>query len=111
MARTYRVEWAPAAIQDLDEILAYIAVEDGVEAAEHVYSRIKGRAATLDRVPSRGRVVPELRRFGVVEYRELVVAPYRICFRVTGHVVGIVGVLDARRDLEELLVNRLIAGR
>ncbi len=43
-----------------------------------------------------------------MEYRELIAAPYRIFYRITGKVVSLLGVLDGRRELEEMLVNRAL---
>jgi plasmid stabilization system protein ParE len=41
----------------------------------------------------------------------VIVRPYRIFFRIDGgSVVGIVGILDGRRDIEELLAVRGIRG-
>ena len=108
MPERYRILWAPAAIRDLDEILAYLATRDGPEAASLVYSKISGRIESLSRHPHRCRIAPELREIGVSEYREILVYPYRTFFRVSGDVLGIVGVLDGRRDLEELLIKRLV---
>lgn len=65
-------------------------------------------AATLERWPQRGRVVPELLAFGITSWRELVAKPYRLVYRIEDRDVFIDGVLDARRDLEELLVERLL---
>jgi len=53
--------------------------------------------------------VPELKDVGITDYRELISAPYRIFYRITGRVVSILGVLDGRRDLEEILIHRAIA--
>jgi len=104
--RTYRLRWAPVAFQDLDEIIDYIAAQDGPEAAAAVYRKIRARIRTLSTHPGRCRVVPELKAVGVHEYRELIVSPYRVFFRVDGRDVGIVGVLDGLRDLAETLVRR-----
>jgi len=56
----------------------------------------------------RGRVVPELGRLHVREYRELIVAPYRLVYRVTPREVAVLVALDARRNLEDVLLDRLI---
>ena len=106
MPKTYRVRWAPVAFQDLDEIIDYVAAQDGPGVAAAVYRKIKTRTRTLSNHPNRCRVVPELKSLGVTEYRELIVSPYRVFFRIDGRDVGIVGVLDGRRDLEEALVRR-----
>ena len=44
------------------------------------------------------------------DFRELIVGPYRIFFRVDGSIVGIVGVLNGRRDVEEVLATRGLRG-
>ena len=75
---------------------------------ESIYSKISGRIESLARHPHRCRIAPELREIGVSEYREILVYPYRTFFRVSGDGVGVVGVLDGRRDLEELLITRLV---
>ena len=106
MPRTYRIRWAPVAFQDLDEIIDYIAAQDGPDIAAGIYRKIKTRISKLSSHPSRCRVVPELKLVGVTEYRELIVSPYRVFFRIVGRDVGIIGVLDGRRDLEETLVRR-----
>ena len=108
MAKTYRIIWAPIAIVDLEEILTYIAQHDSVAAAESVYAKISARIETLRFYPRRCRIVPELRNLGVREYRELVVSPYRVFFRFPEKTVQIVAALDDRRDLEELILKRLL---
>ena len=106
MARSFRILWAPVAAQDLDDIIDYIATQDGPDAATRVYAKVKSRTQSLATHPRRCRFVPELRSVGVTEYRELIVAPYRVFFRIDERAVGIVGVLDGRRDLEETLIRR-----
>lgn len=102
----YRVEWAPGALQDLEEILEYVAAHDSTDG---VASRILGRTASLVSHPRRGRIVPELREVGIEAYRELIFAPYRIFFRVRRGAVWIVGILDGRRDIEEILIRRYLS--
>ena len=108
MPDRFRIEWAPIALGDLDEILEHIAARDSVDAAVHVYEKLRDRIERLMSRPQRCRIPPELRKLGVTEYRELVVAPYGVFFRIRGKTVGIVGVLDRRRDLEELLLQRVL---
>jgi len=106
VARAYRILWAPIAAQDLDDIIDYIAAVDGPESAVRVYNKVKKRTQTLSTSPKRCRIVPELRSVGVAEYRELIVSPYRVFFRIDEKNVGILGILDGRRDLEETLIRR-----
>jgi toxin ParE1/3/4 len=56
----------------------------------------------------RGRVVPELRELSLEPWRELLVKPYRIIYRISGPQVLIIAVLDGRRDVEDTLLRRLL---
>ena len=106
MSKERRVEWSPIALADLEDILEFVARRESPERAMDLYAGMARRMAALATHPLRGRVVPELKRIGVTTYRELVVPPYRIFFRIDGPVVGIVGVLDGRRDVAEVLAMR-----
>ena len=108
MPDRYTIEWTDVAEADVDEILEYITSRDCVEAALDVYDKLMHRIETLASRPTRCRVPPELKKLGVSEYHELIVSPYSVFFRVRGKRVGIVAVLDRRRDLEELLVQRAL---
>jgi plasmid stabilization system protein ParE len=101
------VQWADVAVQDLEELAAFIAVDSEVDA-ERVLGRLEDRAASLASSPARGRFVPELARFGMRSWRELVVRPYRVIHRVEGRTVTVLAVFDGRRDLEDVLLDRLL---
>jgi toxin ParE1/3/4 len=104
----YEVIWAPSAIRDLDDIIDYAANHGGADAAVELYSRIVGRISSLSGFPMRARVVPELKEVGIRDYRELLIAPYRMPFRISGKVVTVLGVFDGRRELSELLLKRAL---
>ena len=103
----YQVAWTEGAVRDLEEITTWIA-QDSPPAARRLLQRLRERAATLTSTPLRGRVVPELSKHGVRGFRELVVRPYRLMYRVEGKRVYVLCVLDARRDLEDVLLERLV---
>jgi len=44
----------------------------------------------------------------VREYRELIVPPYRLIYHARGVDVLVLAVFDARRSLEDVLLDRLI---
>ena len=66
--------------RDLEQIAAFLAL-DSQQGSERVLRWIEDRAATLESIPARGRVVPELARFQMRTWRELVVRPYRLVYR------------------------------
>lgn len=84
-------------------------MRDSVNSALSIYEKLTGRIESLARVPRRCRIVPELKEIGVTVFRELLVSRYRICFRIDGKKVILVGVLDSRRDLQEILIDRALS--
>ena len=107
MASRFRVEWTEAASRDLAEIIKFIARDSPINAMK-VYKRIRKRANTLRTFPGRGHIVPELAELEVVTYRELSVPPYRILYRIEKAVVFVQAALDGRRDIRQLLSERLL---
>ncbi|MEW6595457.1 MAG: type II toxin-antitoxin system RelE/ParE family toxin [Thermodesulfobacteriota bacterium] len=106
MKRSYRVIWAASAYDDLLGIIEYIA-QDSPANAGKVLKSIKSKAATLFLSPQRGRVVPELQKEGIAQYRELVITPWRLIYRIVDDTVLVLSVLDSRRNVEDLLLARL----
>ena len=102
-----RVLWTLTAQSDLDAFVAYIAT-DNIENALSVLDRLQERADSLTTAAERGRLVPELRSIGVHQYRELIERPWRIVYRIEPDTVIVLAVLDGRRDLESLLLDRLV---
>lgn len=105
--RSFEVEWTEVALADLEELLDFIA-QDEPAASEAVLDRLSQAAQRMVQHPKRGRVVPELARFELQLYRELIVRPWRIIYRVGRGRVLVLALLDGRRDLEQLLLARLL---
>ncbi len=107
MSKKYKVIWADIAEADLKNIIEYIADESIVNARK-VFNKIREGAANLFILPERGRVVPEFRDQGVLQYRELIYSPWRIIYKISETKVYVLSVLDSRRNIEDILLKRLI---
>jgi toxin ParE1/3/4 len=107
VSERFSVVWAEIAVCDLEEIISYIAV-DSPGNAERILQRLRSKAESLSLFPHRGRVVPELRGLGLAAWRELLIRPYRLIYRISDSRVYVLGVLDGRRELEEILFDRLL---
>jgi plasmid stabilization system protein ParE len=103
---SFRVAWTKTAEADLDSIIDFIA-DSSIDAALTVFTRIRERATTPHHFLNKGRVVPELLQNGIVQYRELIISPWRIMYRIDGSSVSVTAVFDSRRNLEDLLLERL----
>jgi addiction module RelE/StbE family toxin len=103
----YSVLWTKTAEQDLGNILDYIA-QDSPDRALEILHMIRTSASALTSMPERGRIVPELKVHGISTYRELVISPWRMIYRTEGKSVIILTVIDGRRNLEDILLERLL---
>ena len=106
MNKKYEDVWSNIAENDLNNIVEYIA-DDSPPNALKIFKRIKQKASSLYTFPERGRIVPELRDQGIIQYRELIISPWRILYRVTKMSVFVLSVLDSRRNIEDTLLKRL----
>ncbi len=104
----YSVYVVEEAEQDLQEIYRYVFRNDSPEKADRLLDNIEKTVMKLEALPLRGHIPPELERISVTEYREVFFKPYRIIYQVTGRAVYVYCVLDGRRDLQDLLQERLL---
>ena len=84
-----RIIWADPAIQDLDAIADYIAL-DKPEAARHLVEQVLAAVGKLRKFPRMGASPAEL---SGLPYRQLIVPPCRILYRIEKDVVYAVHVL------------------
>ena len=106
MNNKYDLVWSNIAENDLKNIVEFIADDSPLDALK-IFKRIKQKTASLYTFPERGRIVPELLNHGILQYRELVISPWRIIYRISEKSVLVLSVLDSRRNIEDILFNRL----
>ena len=107
MRSKYKVLWTEVAEEDLIGIIEYIA-EDNLTNARNIFKKIKEKAKGLSQFPERGRIVPDLRKHGIILYRELIISPWRIIYRISEKKVYVFSAIDSRQNVEDMLLNRLI---
>lgn len=98
MARNmYVLSWTSFALDDLKNARDYIT-KDNPQAARLLAGRIRRRLGLLQRHPLSGRVIPEFER---QQFREVIVAPYRIVYTVRKETIVVLRVWHGRRDLKQ----------
>ena len=105
--KKYKVIWTDTAKKDLNEIIEYIA-QDSLEIAIQKYEKIKEIAEPLVLFPDQGRVIPELLKHNITKYKELIISPWRLMYKVENNVVYVMAVIDGRRNIEDILLQRLL---
>lgn len=94
--------------RDLEDIYDYIAESDTQANADHVLDKLMEVAASLAAFPERGSYPKELLQLGIREYRQAHFKPYRLIYRVSGKQVIIYLIVDGRRDMQTLLMRRML---
>lgn len=107
MGKKHGVHWAKIAEDDLIAIIKYIHSENPLAAKDNL-GKIKSKASSLNLFPHRGRIVPELQEQGILQYRELIIPPWRIIYRISESNVYVLSVIDSRQNVEDILLNRLV---
>lgn len=93
--------WTEPALVDLDEIVEYIAL-DNPGAASRIVRKVFDSVERLEAYPNSGKRPPELKR---TPYREIVVSPCRIFYRVEEDVVVILYVMRSERLFRSYLLE------
>ncbi len=102
------VTLSPEAINDLVRLYTYIGEHDSREQAETILNRLEERIQTLATLAMRGRLPEELTPFGNTKIRDIQEFPWRIFYRPEKDAVIVLSVLDGRRAMGELLLERLV---
>ena len=102
-----RIVWASPAVEDLQDIADYF-LEHSPSAAGEFVDQVDEAVTQLTSHSDLGRVVPELARHNITRYREFILAPWRLFYRSEGQRVYVLAVIDGRRNVEDVLLRRLM---
>ena len=95
------IVWTEPALDDLEQIAEYIAL-DKLSAAQVLIQKVFSRVDLLSQSPNSGRKVPEL---SPSKYKEVIVGPCRIFYRVSEGSVYILHVMRVERELRKYLLE------
>jgi plasmid stabilization system protein ParE len=107
MDKKYFVKWTAPAREDINEIIDYIS-NTNINYAVKILDKIENNVKKLDMFPERYRIVPELEKYGYLIYREIIVEYWKIIYKIENNFVYIMLVIDGRRNLEDLLLKKII---
>ena len=96
-----QIIWTEPALNNLNDIAEYIEVSNPYAArqlVENVFSKLE----RLEQFPDSGRVPEEV---STLNYREVVVNPCRVFYKVDNDSVYILHVLRQERDLRKFLLS------
>ena len=96
-----QIIWTEPALSDLNEITEYIAL-DNITAAQGLVKKVFAKTERLEEFPESGRVPPELKGN---RYREIIVGPCRIFYRIEKNEIYILYVMRGERQLRKYLIE------
>ena len=100
------VEVSPFAQDDFNEIIEYYS-SYSQDYVETTISEFEENVMSLQQHPKSGRIIPELERQGITQYRELIQGYYRIVYKISKDKAVILTVIDGRRNFEEIIIEKL----
>jgi len=96
-----------SAENDLDDLIMFIA-QNNPQNAMRIMDRIKARIKTLENFPQKGAYVPELLAKNIKDYKQITEPPWKIVYKIDGKFVNILTIVDSRRNLQDILVKKLL---
>ena len=105
--KQYSVIVSKSAKNDLREIIRFISSENPMNALK-ILKRIEDRIISLNHFPERGAYVPELLKYNIKDYRQLIESPWKIIYKINGYIVDVLIIIDSRRNTQDILVEKLI---
>ena len=104
----YKVFLTKKAEQELNEIIDYMVTNGDVNSAYKTFKKIRDRVELLKISHEQGRAIPELEMFKVKDYREVIVKPWRIIYKIEKEIIKVLLVIDGRRNVEDILFDKLL---
>jgi len=102
---TYDVQFLQESLDDLEEVVLYIA-QDSRAAALRMHDKLIEKANDLTIFPKRGRLIPD-KKMAAAGYRMLGIPPYIAFYRIIGRTVYIYRVLHGATNYP-LLYERMV---
>ena len=91
---------------DLNEIIEY-HFSMSQNYVEKPISEFKENIMSLKIHPKSGRIIPELEKQWILQYRELIQGYYRIIYEIDDNKIIVHSIVDGRRNFEETIISKL----
>ncbi len=108
MTKRYRVQLTRGSKADLRSIETYLEGNSGKTVADSFLREMLDTVDRLATFPDRGSIPIEVESLNFKNIRQLSRRPYRIIYQVVNDKVNILMIVDGRRDIEPLLMRRLL---
>ncbi len=104
----YKVVFLHQAKLDLHYIKNYILKNHSKKSWQDCLGKIKNAIYTLKTFPQSGNIPPELETLHLNQYRQIISGMNRIIYEIKNDTVFIHLICDSRKELKNILTNRLL---
>jgi plasmid stabilization system protein ParE len=104
------IEWTQDGVDSLNEILEYYIDAADENVANNIYGKILKEIELLGNDKIRTKQTQELKDIGIYDVFELTINPWKVYYKISDNnkKAFILFVLDGRRNLEEILISKVI---
>ena len=108
-----KIEWTPDGIDSLNEILEYYRDRAGENISNSIYEKIIKEIELLEVEKIKTKQTQELKDIGIFDIYELTAKPWKVYYKLSANnkKAYILFVLDGRRNLEEILMSKVIENK
>jgi toxin ParE1/3/4 len=105
-----KIEWTPDGIDSLNEILEYYMDRAGESISNTIYDKLMKEIELLESDKIKTKRSQELMDIGIFDVYELLIKPWKVYYKIGGDnkKIYVLFVLDGRRNLEEILMSKVI---
>jgi len=106
-----KIIWSEDAGNELAEIISYIKRNSGKINAKNIHKKIMDKVNEASNNAEGRRIAPLLKEFGIIDIHQINVNPWAIYYRVENNTMKIISIIDMRRNLEEILYQKIMEGK
>jgi plasmid stabilization system protein ParE len=105
-----KIEWTADGVDSLNELLEYYKDRAGDNVSNNIYNKIIKKVELLGVEGIRIKQTQELKDIGIYDVYELVINPWKVYYKIREDAkkVYILFILDGRRNIEEILISKVI---
>jgi len=106
-----KIIWSEDAGNELLEIISHIKKNSGKIIAKNNRKKIMDKINNASENAEGRRIAPLLREFGIVDIHQININPWSVYYKVDNNIMKIISIIDMRRNLEEVLYQKIMEGK
>jgi toxin ParE1/3/4 len=107
----YGIIWSKDAGDEFVDIISYIKYHAGKITANKISDKIINGIERIADNPEGRRLAPILQKIGITNIHQFNIDPWAVYYKIENNIVEIISIIDQRRNLEEILYQKVMEGK